>query len=241
MKARVATRSSLKNRLLLALPPRDLKELLPHLEEIECPRDQVLLDADSALDDIFFPQCGVISVVAVYTNGSTIEMATVGREGCTGFQAFFGARRSSARFLIQLPGAAIKMPSKVFRHAIESMASFRALMQSYVHAFLEQVMVSAACNGSHSLNQRLARWLLTLRDRSDDDRLALTQHILAEMLGVHRPSVTGVVRALERRRLIKSARGAISIVDRPGLMRASCECYELVRMRLSSHLPKTYP
>jgi CRP-like cAMP-binding protein len=230
-----------KNRLLLALPPRDLRQILPHLEEIPCPRDQVLLDADSPLEGIFFPDSGVVSVVAVYADGSSIEMATIGREGCTGFQAVFGARQSSARFLVQLPGTARKMRIGAFRDATEAISSFRTLMYAYVQAFLEQVLVSAACNGAHNLKQRLARWILMMRDRGDDDTLPLTQHLLAELLGVHRPSITGAVQALEQQRLIRSARGQITILDRQGLIRASCECYELVRMRVASHLPKTYP
>src|SRR5947209_2834001 len=97
------------NRLLLALPSRDLKRLLPQLEHIPCRSGKVLLDADSALDDIFFPDSGVVSVVAVYADGSIIEMATVGREGCTGVQATLGAKSSSARLLVQIPGSAAKM------------------------------------------------------------------------------------------------------------------------------------
>jgi CRP-like cAMP-binding protein len=233
--------SNPKNRLLLALPPRDLQLVLPQLQQIPCSRDQVLLDTDSALVDVFFPEHGVISVVAVYTDGRSIEMATIGREGCTGFQAVFGARRTSSRFLVQVPGSTSKMPIRVFRQALSSMPSFRGLMQAYVQAFLEQILVSAACNGSHSLPQRLARWLLMMRDRSDSDTLPLTHNLLGEMLGVHRPSVTSAVRALERRRLIHTGRGQITIRDRKGLIAASCECYELTRMRVASHLPKTYP
>src|SRR6266567_2902377 len=102
--------SSPRNRLLLALPARNLKRLLPELESIRCQREQVLLDADSTLDYVFFPDSGVVSVVAVYTDGSIIEMATIGREGCTGVQAVFGAKTSSARFFVQIPGSAAQMP-----------------------------------------------------------------------------------------------------------------------------------
>ena len=187
-----------RNRLLLALPSRDLKWLLPELEHIRCQREQVLMDADSALDHVFFPDSGVVSVVAVYADGSMIEMATIGREGCTGVQAFFGAKSSSVRLLVQIPGSAAKMPRAAFTRAMGSMPSFRKLMYAYVHAFLEQVLVSGACNGAHSLKERLARWLLMMRDRSDDDALAITQNLLAEMLGVHRPTITNAVRELER-------------------------------------------
>src|SRR5271170_1740834 len=151
-----------RNRLLLALPSRDLKRVMPELEDIRCQRAEVLMDADSSLDHVFFPDSGVVSVVAVYADGSVIEMATIGREGCTGMQAFFGAKTSSVRLLVQIPGSATKMSRAAFAQAMESMPSFRNLMSAYVHAFLEQVMVSVACNGAHSLKERLARWLLMM-------------------------------------------------------------------------------
>jgi CRP-like cAMP-binding protein len=199
------------------------------------------VDVDSSLDHVFFPDSGVVSVVAVYADGSIIEMATVGREGCTGFQAILGAKESSVRFLVQIPGSATKMSRTAFTRAMKSMPAFRNLMYAYVHALLEQVLVSVACNGSHSLRERLARWLLMMRDRSDDDTLRITQSLLAEMLGVQRPTVTNAVRELEDADLIAPARRQITILNRQGLMRASCECYQLVRTRTAFHLPKTYP
>jgi CRP-like cAMP-binding protein len=229
-----------RNRLLLALPSRNLKELLPELEQVPCQREQVLMDADNALDRVFFPDSGVVSVMAVYSDGGTIEMATIGREGCTGMQAVFGAKSSSVRFLVQIPGTAAKMSRSAFTRAMESMPSFRSLMQAYVHAFLEQVMVSVACNGAHGLKERLARWLLMMRDRSDEDVLPLTQSLLAEMLGVQRPTITNVAREMERAGLIERGRRQITILDRQALTRASCECYQLVRTRVAFHLPKTY-
>jgi CRP-like cAMP-binding protein len=230
-----------RNRLLLALPSTNLKRLMPELEQIRCQHGQVLLDADSSLDDVFFPDSGVVSAVAVYQDGSIIEMATIGREGCTGFQAVFGAKISSVRLLVQIPGTAAKMSRAAFTRTMGSMPSFRNLMYAYLHAFLEQVLVSGACNGAHSLKQRLARWLLMMRDRSDDDTLPITQSLLAEMLGVQRPPVTNAMRELEGVGLIARGRGQVTILDREGLMGASCECYQLVRTRTAFHLPKTYP
>jgi CRP-like cAMP-binding protein len=212
---------------------------MPELEQIRCEREQVLLDADSSLDHVFFPDSGVVSVVAVYADGNIIEMATIGREGCSGVQAFFGAKSSSVRLLVQIPGRAAKMSRAAFTRAMESMPSFRGLMNAYVQAFLEQVLVSVACNGAHSLKQRLARWLM-MRDRSDDDVLLITQDLLAEMLGAQRPSITIVARELERAGLIERGRRQVTILDRQGLTKASCECYRLVRERVAFYLPKTY-
>ena len=229
-----------RNRLLLALSSGNLKRLMPELEQIRCQRGQVLMDADSSLDHVFFPDSGVVSVVAVYADGSIIEMATIGREGCTGVTAVFGAKSSSFRLLVQIPGSAVKMSRAAFTRAMDSMPSFRSLMYAYVHAFLEQVLVSAACNGAHSLKERLARWLLMMRDRGDADTLPITQDLLAEMLGVQRPTVTNAARELEDAGLIARGRRQVTILDRQGLTKTSCECYQLVRMRLAFHLPKTY-
>src|SRR6202790_5184435 len=230
-----------RNRLLLALPARNLKQLMPASERIACRREKVLMDADSSLDHVFFPHSGVVSVVAVYADGSVIEMATVGREGCTGVQAFFGAKISSVRLLVQIPGSASKMSRAAFTRAMGSIPIFRGLMNAYVQAFLEQVMVSVACNGAHSLKQRLARWLLMMRDRSDGDALQISQNLLAEMLGAQRPSITNAARELERAGLIERGRREVTILDQQGLIKASCECYQLVSERVAFHLPKTYP
>jgi CRP-like cAMP-binding protein len=120
------------------------------------------------------------------------------------------------------------------------MPSFRGLMFAWVQSFLEQVLVSAACNGRHNLQERLARWMLMMRDRSDADVMPVTQDLLAELLGVQRPSVTRAVAALEEAGLIVRGRRQITILDRQGLIKASCECYKLVRERVASHLPQSY-
>ena len=198
------------------------------------------MDADSPLDHVFFPDSGVVSVVAVYADGSVIEMATIGREGCTAMQAVLGAKNSSVRLLVQIPGSAARMSLAAFTDAMGSMPEFRSLMYAYVQAFLEQVMVSVACNGAHSLKERLARWLLMMRDRGDEDVLQITQSLLAEMLGVQRPTITNAARELERAGLIERGRRQVTILDRQGLTEESCECYQLVRTRIAFHLPKTY-
>src|SRR5262245_43168039 len=132
-----------RNRLLLALPPRNLRQLASDLKLVECQSEQVLIDADSSLDHIYFPDSGVISVVAVYPDGSIIEMATIGREGGTGFQAVFGAKASSARLLVKLPGTAVRMSRVAFQRAMQQLRSFLALMLAHVRDFLTTVLYSA--------------------------------------------------------------------------------------------------
>ena len=125
------------------------------------------------------------------------------------------------------------MSRAAFTRAMGSMPSFQSLMYAYVHAFLEQVMVSVACNGAHNLKQRLSRWLLMMRDRGDDDALPITHDLLAEMLGVQRPTITNAARELERAGVIERGRRQVTILDRQGLTEESCECYQLVRTALS--------
>ena len=148
-------------------------------------------------------------------------------------QAVLGAKISSVRLFVQIPGGAAKMSRAAFTRAMETMPSFRNLMYAYVEAFLEQVLVSVACNGAHSLKKRLAHWLL-MRDRCDDDALQITQGLLAETLGAQRPSVTNAARELERGGFIARGRRLVTILDRQGLVAASCECYQLVRARCFS-------
>src|ERR1019366_8053081 len=130
-----------RNRLLLALPSSNLERLMPKLEHIRCQREQILLDTDSPLDHVFFPDSGVVSVVAVYADGSIIEMATIGREGCSAVEAVLGAKVSSVRLLGQIPGDAARMSRATFTGAMASMPAFRSLMYAYIQAFLEQGMV----------------------------------------------------------------------------------------------------
>lgn len=198
------------------------------------------MDVDGSLDQVFFPDSGVVSVVAVYADGSIIEMATIGREGCTAVQAILGATRSSVRLLVQIPGSAARMSVATFTRAMASTPAFRNLMFAYAQAFLEQVLVSVACNGAHSLRQRLARWLLMMRDRSDGDTLQITQNLLADMLGVERPTVTNAAKEFEEAGLIRRGRRQVTLLDRHGLLSVCCECYQLVRARVAFHLPRTY-
>ena len=213
---------------------------MPHLEHVPCRREQILVEADGPLDHIFFPDSGVVSVMAVYSDGDTIEMATIGREGCAGVQAVFGTSRCSARYWIQIPGSATKIPRAAFTRAARHMPSFRSVVYAYVQAFTEQLLVSGACNGAHGLKERLARWLLMMRDRSDEEVLPITQNLLAEMLGVQRPTITNAAQELEREGLIERGRRQVAILNRPGLIKASCECYQLLRTRFAFYLPKTY-
>jgi len=213
---------------------------MPALERIACARDQVLIDADDALDRVYFPETGIVSLSTVFADGTTVDTATIGREGCTGVQAMLGAKISSVRLLTQIPGTAMQMSRRAFSWAMDSIPGFKTTMYEYAQAFVDQALVSGACNAAHKLNQRLARWLLTTRDRSDDDILPVTQMLLAEMLGVQRPTMTNALGEFERAGLIAGARRQVTILDRDGLSAESCECYHRLRERLAFKRRKAY-
>ena len=224
-----------RNRLFLALPSAHLHRLRPVLDQVTCAQDEVLIDADRALDQVYFPESAVVSINTVFADGTAVDMASIGREGCTGVQAVLGAKVSSVRLLTQIPGTAMRMSRRAFTSAINSLPSFKALMFDYAQAFLDQALVSGACNAAHRLDQRLARWLLTARDRSDSDTLPVTQTVLADMLGVRRPTMTNALGEFERAGLIAGARRQVTILDPAGLAEESCECYERLRERFDFH------
>jgi CRP-like cAMP-binding protein len=229
-----------RNILVQSLPASELQRLRPALEHVSCARDQVLMDAHDPLDRVYFPETAVISLSTVFADGTAVDMASIGCEGCTGVQAVLGAKVSSVRLLTQIPGTALKMSGRVFCWAIETMPGFKTALYDYAHAFVDQALVSGACNAAHRLNQRLARWLLSMRDRTDGDTLPVTQTLLAEMLGVQRPTITNALGDFERAGLIEGARRQITILNRDGLAGESCECYHRLRKRLAFKPPRAY-
>ena len=227
------------NQLFGSLRPDDLHRLRPAMEVILCARDQVLIDTDEPLNRVYFPETSVISLATVFSDGAMVGMATIGREGCTGVQVVLGAKTSSVRLLTQIPGTALRMSRRAFIWAVDSIPSFKAAMYGYAQTFLEQTLISGACNAAHRLNQRLARWLLTTQDRSDHDTLPVTQAHLAEILGVQRPTMTNALGEFERAGLIAGARRQITILDRQGLADESCECHGRLRPWVSGSDSKT--
>jgi len=232
--------SEIENRLLLGLPRRELEQLKPRLERVSLGYKDILVDDEASLDHVYFPNSGVVSVIGVYSTGETAELASIGREGTTGFQEILGARASGTRLLVQIEGTAMRLRRSAYDRAVKELPGFRDLMYTYLHAFLQQLMLAGACNGTHSVNQRLARWLLMMHDRSNGDTLPITQDLIAEMLGVHRPTATKALGLLDDAGVIRAGRGRIDIVNRDGLTGHACECYLLIRTRTANLLPKTY-
>jgi CRP-like cAMP-binding protein len=213
------------NRLLDFLRPRDSKRLRPHLHRVALKYRQFLSRANKPIEFVYFIETGVGSLVNTMENGDAAEVGTIGNEGVVGLPLLLGDDRAPMDVYVQVPGTGLRMKATIFNRELARSASMRAVMLRYAHAFFNQVAQSAACNQFHSLEQRCCRWLLMTHDRVPSSDFLLTQEFLAMMLGVQRTGVTIAARALQRAGLIRYKRGNVTILDRRGLMRRSCECY----------------
>jgi CRP-like cAMP-binding protein len=218
-----------RNRLLSALQPHDFAVLSRHLKELHFEQSVVLQEAGTLVENIYFPQAGMISVLATMQEGAAVETATVGREGAIGIMAGLGSRRAAGRAVVQIEGLSSQIAVAPFRAAVNQSAGIRDLVVRYNDAQMALVQQSAGCNALHHVEKRLCRWLLQTRDRSDSDVLPLTHEFLSQMLGVQRTSVTLIARQLQAEGLIRYRRGRVEIIDRGGLEMKSCECYEVTR------------
>jgi CRP-like cAMP-binding protein len=216
-----------RNRLLASLPDGTWDRVAPHLQEVPLPLGHALYEVEDRIDRLYFPTAGVISTVAVFEGGATAEMATTGREGMIAVDVVLGGDTALARFLVQVPGSALMIGIEPFRRLQAEVPGFAAMLLAYARAYLAQLQQSVACNGVHSLEERAARWLLMMRNRSDGS-FPLTQEILAQMLGASRTAVNLTARSLQRAGLISYRRGIIRILDHGGLEDLSCECYRIV-------------
>jgi CRP-like cAMP-binding protein len=216
----------LDNKLLASLPRDHFDRLLPHLSAVSLQQGIVLCEAGDEVDQIYFPHDGMLSLLAVLRDGKAIETATVGREGVVGAMAGLGLYKSLVRVVVQMPLTCSKIAAPHFRTAVAASETIRNLCIRYNEVLLSQARVTAACNALHPIEARFCRWLLQSADRSASDTVALTQEFLAEMLGVRRTSVTEVASRVQNAGVITYSRGVIKILDRPALMRMSCECYE---------------
>ncbi len=227
-----------KNGVLLSLEPATRAEILAQTERKELAVGTVLGRTGEPTPALHFPETAVISTLASYRDGSTIEMANVGRECCTGIGLILGEGQQLNTNLVQVAGASRVLTPEALRRLRRRHADFERALLAAMQAVFYQVLVSGACNGAHSARQRLARWLLTMNDRSDDETIFLTQEFLSDILGVRRPTVTQAAGDLQREGCIDYARGRIRIVDVGALHEASCECYDMVRDANAVLLPE---
>jgi CRP-like cAMP-binding protein len=223
--------------LLAALPAADLTLLTPHLKPIALTQGIVLQEQGEAIEEVYFPNDGIISLLAVMRQGNAIELATIGFEGAVGSLSGLGPRRSHTRAVVQVPGYGQRIPAARFRKAAEQSDAIRNICVRYGEMLLIQVQQTAACNALHPVEARLCRWLLQARDRLQSNIIQLTHEFLSQMLGVRRTTVTVVANSLQLAGLIRYHRGQIELVDRDGLEARACECYEAIRRQLDQVTP----
>jgi CRP-like cAMP-binding protein len=239
MAARRAVDSSLpENRLLAALPRDDRERLLRRMDEVTLDLGDGIYRADGPIRHVYFPRSGILSKVIDLQDGATVEVSTIGREGVVGLPLFHGVEKSPFRVYCQMPPCVCRrLPADMFSVELRRAGPLQQLLHHYAHARWCQTAQTAACNRFHPIEQRLARWLLMTSDRVGSGDLNLTQQILAEMLGVRRPSVTLAIGTLQAAGLIASTRGRVMIRDRGRLEAAACECYRAVRDEFDRFLP----
>jgi CRP-like cAMP-binding protein len=219
------------NRLLQRLPPEDRAALEPHLVPITFQAGQVFFEPDQPITHLHFVHSGAVSAVVVMESGLSIEALFVGREGMMGSLAVAAPARSLCRVIGQVAGTASRLEAGRARLLVAERPALASVLDAYRNHLVMELAQSTACNAVHRLSRRLAKWLLRCHDRVDTDELPLTQDLLSQMLGVQRTTVTQAAGELQRAGLIDYRRGRLQVLDRPGLERAACECYEAIRSR----------
>ena len=227
------------SRLLGAVGAVDLERLLPHLRPVELVRGQVLFEPGDDVVVTHFPTFRtMVSLLIVTRDGHEVEAATIGREGAVGGIVSAGSKPAFGRGVVMIGGSALAVPTAALETIKDTSPRFAELFSRYADSLLAQIMQSVACNALHSAEARCCRWLLATHDRAGDKTIQLTQEALAEMLGVQRTTVTGVIQALETKGLVRHRRGGVEIIDRAGLERASCACYAAVEGHFALMLPQ---
>ncbi len=230
--------ASQENHLLAALPNSAWMKWLPNLELIDLPLGKVLHESGTPMQFVYFPTSAIVSLLYVLENGSSAEIAVVGYEGVVGTSIFMGGGSTPNRAVVQSAGKGFRLQAEAMKEAFEGSGPVMHLMLRYTQALITQMTQTAVCNRHHSLDQQLCRWLLLSLDRLSGNELVMTQELIANMLGVRREGVTEAALKLQRAGLIRYARGHISVLDRPGLERRTCECYSVVKREYDRLLPE---
>ncbi len=238
MKASIPDSASpLHNHLLAALPVAEQELLFPHLHPVEMPLGKVLYESGDALRYVYFPTNCIVSLLYVMEDGSSAEISVVGNEGLVGVALFMGGETTPSRAIVQSAGGAYRLPGQRLKDEFHRNGALQILLLRYTQALLTQMAQTAVCNRHHSVDQQLCRWLLLSLDRLDANQLTMTQELIANMLGVRREGVTEAAGKLQKLGVIRYSRGQITVLDRPGLERLSCECYAVVKRETDRLLP----
>jgi CRP-like cAMP-binding protein len=227
-----------ENHLLACLPETEWRRWLPELERVEMPLGQVLYESGGTLSHVYFPTTAIVSLLYVMENGASAEIAVVGNEGIVGISLFMGGDSTSSRAVVQSAGLGLRLKAQVMKDDFNRAGPVLHLLLRYTQALITQMAQTAVCNRHHSLDQQLCRWLLLSLDRLQGNELVMTQELIANMLGVRREGVTEGALKLQQAGLIRYARGHISVLDRDGLEKRTCECYAVVKKEYDRLLPQ---
>ena len=230
----------IKNRILAALTRKEYQRLLPDLELTALPLDVILYKSGDAIQYVYFPESGVVSLVTNMTDGATIEVGLIGREGMVGIPVLLGDDIAFEESIVQIAGSAMRMRSDVLKEGLKMNHSpLLTELLLYTRTLMKQVAQTAACNSQHTVEERLARWLLMCQDRMESDELPLKQEFISSMLGTRRASVGDAASGLQAEGIISYSRGNISILKRKRLEAFACECYQAVNEKNGA--PSTRP
>ena len=217
------------NQLLAAMPAPELQRLMSKIEEVDLVLGQALYEPGVTLSHAYFPTSAIVSLLYVLENGSSAEIAVVGNEGLIGISLFMGGESTPSRAVVQSAGKGYRLPAQALKDEFNRGGVVLHLMLRYTQALITQMSQTAVCNRHHSLDQQLCRWLLLSLDRLEGSELVMTQELISNMLGVRREGVTEAALQLQAAGLIRYTRGRISVLDRPGIEKRSCECYRVVK------------
>ncbi|MEM8675833.1 MAG: Crp/Fnr family transcriptional regulator [Cyanobacteria bacterium P01_G01_bin.67] len=217
------------NQILAALSEPEYQRLAPYLKPVSLKSGEILLEPHEPVNQIYFPQRAMISLVSIMLDGSTTEIGLIGNEGMIGLPAILGGSSTTSRTIVQVSGSALQIPADIVRQEFLRGEKLQQLLLLYTQALLTQVSQSAACNRQHNIEERLARWLLSVQDCVLQDELLLTQEFIANMLGTRRSGVTVAAGILQQAGMIRYSRGKITIINQSRLEETACECYRLVQ------------
>ena len=226
-----------KNRLLAALPDAEWQRWLPQLEAVDMPLGQVLYESGSTLNYVYFPTTSIVSLLYLLEDGASAEIAVVGNEGIVGVSLFMGGESTPSRAVVQSAGQGFRLRAQLMKEEFNRAGPVLHLLLRYTQALITQMSQTAVCNRHHSLDQQLCRWLLLSLDRLQGNDLVMTQELIANMLGVRREGVTEAAGSLQTAGLIRYVRGHITVLDRAGLEKRTCECYAVVKKECDRLLP----
>ena len=225
------------NGLLAALPILDYQRMVPHMELVPLPLGLALYESGDIQGYVYFPIDSIVSLLYVMEDGSSAEIAVVGNDGVVGISLFMGGESTPSRALVQSAGHGYRFNARVLKDEFAKGGELQHLLLRYTQALITQMAQTAVCNRHHAVEQQLCRWLLLSLDRLPSTELAMTQELIANMLGVRREGVTEAAGKLQAAGLINYRRGHISVLDRPGLQKLVCECYVVVKREYDRLLP----